>query len=255
MRALTTLEAYTDDDGNEIVSEQTYDTKIRITFRGRNNRILVAPGAKIDELQVVFDCDNGTLRLGHNRKVKGGMWTMRLGQDATVTIGNNVSCTGLCVISAVEGVTVRIGHDVMIASQNQIRADDGHPIFDVRTGQRINNARAITIGNHVWLGLGAVVLAGGQIGDGTVIGYGSLVTGKIPNNCIAVGRPARVKRRDIAWERPHLSLVKPYYKPDSSTVTRSKYWNLTAGEPAPPISAPSVRRRLVRRIRRIVSTR
>ena len=255
MRTLTTLEAYSDDDGNVIVSEQTYDSRIVITFRGRNNRILVAPGAKIEELRVEFDCDNGTLRLGHNRRVKGGLWAIRVGQDATVAIGNNVSCTNICGISAVEGVTVRIGHDVMIATDTHIRADDGHPIFDVRTGKRVNPARSISIGNHVWLGIGAVVLAGGQIGDGSVIGWGSIVTGTIPNNCVAVGRPARVKRRDIAWERPHLALVKPYYKPDASTVRKSKYWNLTAVEPSAPAPTPSVRRRLVRRIRRLWPSR
>jgi hypothetical protein len=39
--------------------------------------------------------------------------------------------------------------------------------------------------------------------------------------------PARVIRTDIAWERPHLSLAKPYYKPDASTITKSPYWALT----------------------------
>ena len=246
---LTTLEPYSDEDGNEVVTAATYEKNIRITFRGSNNRVEIAEGCRMDQLHVVFDCDNGTLTIGHNKHVKGGQWGIRVGQDATVSIGNNVSSTGVCIVSAVEGVTVRIGNDVMIASQNQIRADDGHPIFDIHTGLRVNPATSITIGNHVWLALGSTVLAGGEIGDGTVIGYGSLVTGKIPNNCIAVGSPARVVRRDIAWERPHLSYREPFYKPDASTVKKSRFWNPTVEEPVPAPKA-SLPRRAARRLKR-----
>lgn len=235
MRKLTTLETYSDEDGNQIVSTAAYEKSISIVFRGRNNRIVIADGCRIDKLQAVFDCDEGTLTIGHNREVKGGLWGIRVGQDATVAIGDNVSCTGVCIISAVEGVTVSIGNDVMIASQNQIRADDGHPIFDIHTAERVNPATSITIGNHVWLALGSTVLAGAVIGDGTVIGFGSLVTGKIPNNCVAVGTPARVVRRDVAWERPHLSYRKPFYKPDASTVKRSAYWNPTVEDSGPEV--------------------
>ena len=159
---LTTLGPYSDEDGNEVVTAATYEKNIQITFRGSNNRVEIAEGCRIDQLRVVFDCDNGTLTIGHNKHVKGGLWGIRVGQDATVSIGNNVSSTGVCIVSAVEGVTVRIGNDVMIASQNQIRADDGHPIFDIHTGLRVNPATSITIGNHVWLALGSTVLAGGR---------------------------------------------------------------------------------------------
>lgn len=241
MRTMKTLENYRDEDGNEIVSAESFDRNVLITFRGRNNRILIAAGCRIDSLQATFDCDNGTLRIGHNKHVKGGAWGIRVGQDSTVVIGNNVSTTSKCIVSAVEGTTVRIGNDVMIASQNQIRADDGHPIFDIHSGQRVNPSTSITIGDHVWLALGSAVLAGGEIGDGTVVGYGAIVTGKLPNNCIAVGAPARVVRRDIAWERPHLSFRRPFYKPDATTVRKSKYWNAT-------VEADRSRRRLTRRV-------
>lgn len=40
-----------------------------------------------------------------------------------------------------------------------------------------------------------------KIDDGSIIGARSLVKSKIPNNCIAVGVPARVVRRNVAWCR------------------------------------------------------
>lgn len=231
MIELSALRDYEDEQGNKIQSPTEFSDKINIKFRGKNNQVLVDPDAKINRLDLVFDCDNGTLLIGPSTK-RGFHFNIRVGQDATVRIGKDVTTTGRCLISAVEGVTVSLGDDVMIASGNQIRADDGHAIFDVKSGNRINPAKDISVGNHVWIGAQATLLAGATIGDGSVIGFGSLVNGKIPNNVIAVGTPARVVRKDIAWERPHLSYHQPPYKPDASTITKTEaYWNYTEDEP------------------------
>lgn len=234
---VTQLSNYSDPQGNEIRYSGVIDQNIRIKFTGSNNRVVISDGARIGRLMVDFDCDNGHFEVGSSRGVPAFSGSIRVGQDSSVIIGNNVSTTEPVAMSATEGTSITIGDDVMIASDNQIRADDGHPIFDVRTGRRANVSRSITIGNHVWLARSAVVLGGATIGDGSVIGYGSIVTKRVPNNCIAVGVPARVSRRDIAWERPHLSMVKPFYKPDASTIRKSPHWALTEPEDQ---SAPRV---------------
>ncbi|SMY01022.1 acyltransferase [Brevibacterium antiquum] len=224
---LTKLENYRDAESNIIESPKGFDQKISVTSRGANNKLIVDKNARIKHLAVVFDCDNGALTIGPNKK-HGFSMSVRVGQDSKVTIGRDLTTTSVCHVSAVEGATVEFGDDIMLASQNQVRSDDGHPIFDVRTGQRVNPAKNITIGSHVWLGAGASVLGGSRIGTGSVIGLGSIVKGAIPNNCVAVGTPARVVRRDIAWERPHLSFVSPPYKPDASSVEVSEeFWALT----------------------------
>ncbi|RKT78193.1 hypothetical protein DFJ68_1633 [Terracoccus luteus] len=240
---ITTLTEFNDERGNRIIYDGPPVTiGVNIYFRGSNNTLRVAAGARVGRLSVSFDCDNGRCEIGSHDAVPAIKATIRVGQDAAVLVGDDVSMTETCGMSAVEGATIRIGDDVMFASGNQLRADDGHPIFDVATGQRVNPARDITIGNHVWVGLRAILLAGATVGDGTVIGLGSIVTGPVPNNCVAAGAPARVVRKHVAWERPHLSLVEPYYKPDGDTVTRSPYWNLTEEAPR-----PSRMRRLLRR--------
>ena len=55
-------------------------------------------------------------------------------------------------------------------------------------------AKPITIGNNVWIGAGAIILAGTTIGDNTVIGAGSVVKGDIPSGVVAAGVPCRVIR-------------------------------------------------------------
>src|SRR3954470_3281217 len=217
---------------------------VRINFRGRNNRLVVGGRSRHGHLAVDFDCDNATVRIGPSSRYFEA--SIRVGEDSKVLIGRDVSSTTKVTMSAAEGTTITIGDDVMFASLNQVRADDGHPIFDIHTGQRVNVSQSIRIGNHVWLGRSAAVLGGARIGDGTVIGYGSVVTRRIPNNCVAAGVPARVLRRDIGWDRAHLTLTAPPYKPDVSTVKGSKYWG-----PTKESTPPSLRRKLRRQLARV----
>lgn len=67
-----------------------------------------------------------------------------------------------------------------------------------------------TIGNDCWIGAGATLLPGTQIGDGVIIGAHSVVSGTVPSYSIIAGNPARLVRmrfdpeqierlRTIAW--------------------------------------------------------
>ena len=61
------------------------------------------------------------------------------------------------------------------------------------------------IGDNVWLGEGVIVMPGVTIGNGCVIGAHSVVNKSIPDNCIAVGTPAKIIKRysfdSKKWER------------------------------------------------------
>lgn len=57
-----------------------------------------------------------------------------------------------------------------------------------------NSVEPVTIGNDCWIAAGCKVLKGSHIKDGTVIGALSLVKGEIPENAIAYGIPAKVKK-------------------------------------------------------------
>ena len=56
----------------------------------------------------------------------------------------------------------------------------------------------IIIGKDVWIGAHAIILPGVTIGDGAIIGAGSVVIKDIPENAIAFGVPARIvsKRKE-----------------------------------------------------------
>ena len=76
-----------------------------------------------------------------------------------------------------------IGHNTTIATLNH----------DFNPDKRANlHPSPVKIGKNVWIGSDCTILPGVEIGDGAVIGAGSVVTKNIPANSIAVGNPARV---------------------------------------------------------------
>ena len=52
----------------------------------------------------------------------------------------------------------------------------------------------VIIGDHVWIGGGAIIMPGVTIGDNVVVGAGSVVTKDIPSNKVAYGNPCRIIR-------------------------------------------------------------
>jgi acetyltransferase-like isoleucine patch superfamily enzyme len=73
--------------------------------------------------------------------------------------------------------------------------------FDVRvlTHDRTRGLYAHTrVGKNCFIGGGAIILPGVNIGDGSVVGAGSVVSKDVPAGCVVAGNPARVIRSDIS---------------------------------------------------------
>lgn len=231
MHVLEELVPFRDELGNRIEFEGTVSptAKVKVTFRGSGNRLIVARSAQIVDLAVDFSGDDSLVVIGETTEKRAGLrFSMRIGHQCTVEIGRNVGAESRAFIRVSEGQSVRIGEDCMLASKIEIRADDTHAIYDVRTGRRSNPAQSVVVGDHVWLGKEVVVMGGVTIGDGSVVGFRSVVTRSLPNNCVAVGAPAKVVRRDVAWERPLLTHRAPGIDGVPSGQRKSeKYWNLT----------------------------
>ena len=81
---------------------------------------------------------------------------------------------------------------------------DSHNLIDIPS----TYART-TIGSDVWIGDNAVVIQGVNVGDGAIIGAGSVVTKDVDSFSIVVGNPARhLRYRFTAQIRDELSLLK-----------------------------------------------
>lgn len=162
-------------------------------------------------------------KLRHNKvsmtaTVEQGVWLNRsevghyvhIGPRASMdvaTIGNYSCISGLVAIGGMNHA-----YDKSYSINPLLNT---HCTYDVRT----------VIGNDVWIGSRAVVMQGVKIGDGAVVGAGSIVTKDVPENTIVMGVPAReFKKRypEEIWER----------------IKEAKYWNYS----------PSKARRMMRDI-------
>ncbi|MFK3982968.1 sugar O-acetyltransferase [Micromonospora sp. NPDC050397] len=88
---------------------------------------------------------------------------------------------------------ITIGADVQIGPNVQLLTPT-HPTEPEPRRAKWEAAKPITIGDNVWLGAGAIVLAGVTIGENTVVGAGAVVTRDLPANVVALGNPARPTR-------------------------------------------------------------
>lgn len=128
----------------------------------------------------VFRSHNHSNLIGINRKCSLSTLTA----EAIIEIGDNCGFSGTvigCFVSIVIGKNVKCGANTLITDS------DWHS-EDSRSG----SPRPVIIGENVWIGEGARILKGVTIGDNSIIGAGSIVTGDIPANVIAAGNPCKI---------------------------------------------------------------
>lgn len=200
----TIVGKYCDTQGNQIQTVSGSTSHCSVQFAGKNNQLIIHPKANLKNVDIEFLMDNAVIEIAENVRMKGN-W--RIGHHCVMKIGKNSSSTNPVYITCAEGANIIIGEDCMFATNNQIRTDDAHPIYDVNTGNRINPSKDVVLGNHVWIGYGAMLLGGAKVGDGSIIGAGALVNKVHSNNCLVVGTPAKTVKHDVFWERSPLLLT------------------------------------------------
>ena len=149
--------------------------KINVTeyWVNKNTRKLIAellPNCKsVVHIEPPFHCDYG--------------YNIECGENVFF----NVNCVVLDVMKVKIGSNVMLGPGVHIYTAT-------HPLDKIerRTHEM---AKPVTIGDDCWIGGQVVICPGVTIGVGSVIGAGSVVTKDIPEDCLAVGNPAKVVKR------------------------------------------------------------
>ena len=108
-----------------------------------------------------------------------------------ISLGDNITINRDCALYAsymVEGVEIRIGNNVALSPHVRIFT----ATHDYSTLELDDTAASVVIEDYAWIGGGAIILPGVTIGEGAVIGAGSVVSRSIPPYSVAVGNPARV---------------------------------------------------------------
>jgi acetyltransferase-like isoleucine patch superfamily enzyme/coenzyme F420-reducing hydrogenase beta subunit len=112
-------------------------------------------------------------------------------ENAHLTIKSGHANTGLTIVCADR---IEIGHGVRMGRHVTIRDNNGGHMI-VRTGYR--NTKPVIIGDRAWLCEGCTILPGVKIGEGAVVGAGSVVFSDVPAHSIVSGNPAKVVDEDV----------------------------------------------------------
>ncbi len=108
-----------------------------------------------------------------------------------ISAGEGVFINYGCVI--LDCNRVRLGDRVLLGPHVQIYTAT-HPLDPDERAKGWESALPIEIGDDVWIGGAAVICPGIEIGEGSTIGAGSVVTRSIPPRVFAAGNPCRVIR-------------------------------------------------------------
>ena len=124
---------------------------------------------------------------GENVNIERGAqfaWDLSIGDNSGVGVDSLISF----------GVT--IGSDVMMGPECMIFTNNhGMERRDIPMWKQKSSAlQPVTIGNDVWIGARVIILPGVHVGDGAVIGAGSIVTKDVPSFGIVAGNPAHLIR-------------------------------------------------------------
>ena len=153
---------------------------------------------------IVMNVPFYSIRKWYLKKVLG----IKIGKDTYIgmncfIVGTFIEIGDNCVINRgtyLDGrVPLKIGNNVNISNYTYIQTlthDPQNPNFQCLL-------EPVVIRDNVWIGAKAIILTNVNIGEGVVIGAGSIVTKDIPAYTIAVGSPAKVikkRNRDIKYK-------------------------------------------------------
>lgn len=166
------------------------------------NKVAYGKHLNLIGLPVIFKEKNAELIIGNDCIIKSNFLSNLVGlyqrtiivsrEAGEIHIGNNVGISGATIYSK---ESIEIGDYTNIGGNVKILDHDFHPI-EAEARKRNNmdmvGKKAIKIGENVFIGCNSIILKGTQIGDNSVVGAGSVVSGKFPGNVVIAGNPAKI---------------------------------------------------------------
>jgi acetyltransferase-like isoleucine patch superfamily enzyme len=189
--------------GNTLLAADALLLNMRFDVLGNHNQISIGPDCRISNTLIRVRGDRHQISLGVGCTYQGGkIWVED--HDTRLTIGDHTTVVEAEIAVTEPGSSITIGSECMFAHGIEIRCGDSHSILEAASGERINYAKDIHIGRHVWVASKAMILKGVSIGDDSVIASCAVVTKSFPSNSLIGGFPANVLKENISWKRERI---------------------------------------------------
>jgi acetyltransferase-like isoleucine patch superfamily enzyme len=176
----------------------------RISVRGSGNTVEIGKGCSLRASSVFIAGNNNHVLFEGNNSAFG--LDIHMEQDGNrIEIGQGSTFHGRegqhVEMVLEEATSIVIGQDCMFSNGIRMRTSDSHSITDLE-GRRLNPGKDIRIGDHCWIGLGAILLKGSSIPSRCIVGAGAVVNrGFEKENCIYAGNPAAAAKEGRDWDR------------------------------------------------------
>ena len=189
------------ENGEKIINPPSIENLTIKSYEGGYNTITLHEPFHFESLSIVVTGDMDIeIQAGCYFGSKGLIKKSRNTKKNKLEIGRDFHCGSGCTIDLTDSGDVIIGDDAKWSWNIYIKSDDTHPVFDINTKECVNKSAQTVIGNHVWIGMNAVILKNSIIPDNSVIGAYSVVAKKFDEeNVVIAGNPARICKRNINW--------------------------------------------------------
>lgn len=167
---------------------------------------MISIGIADGTVGIPLDKENGSINFGRFKGklifqgkaqfAKGVNISVRSG---TIEFGNKFVSNRLFFIASANNI--KFGENVLCGDHVSIRDMDGHPFYYLTDlTNPVNEPKAITIEDHVWICSHVDILKGTKISKDSIVGYRSLVTNVFDEtNVIVAGSPAKIIKKNIQW--------------------------------------------------------
>jgi acetyltransferase-like isoleucine patch superfamily enzyme len=177
-------------------------------FRGNRNSVYIGEVGSFANTMIDCKGSDNSLQIGAKVCVLMNAELFLEGYGCSIRIGDKTSIQSAVLSCNELDTSIDIGEDSMISSMVVFSTGDGHPVFKVDTFERVNLAKRIATGRHVWFAANARLMKGARIGDNCIVGYGSLInqpmqdeSGRLICNALIAGMPAQIRRTGVTWSR------------------------------------------------------
>ncbi|MEK4566278.1 acyltransferase [Alkalihalobacillus sp. FSL R5-0424] len=182
--------------------DNTTIRNVDLKITGSNNKILIGPGAKLQNLLIHIRGSNNEIIIGSNTEIIGHI--LLKGKRQNIKVGNRTTFKNVYLLSQ-EGKNIEIGEDCMFSYDIAVRTTDAHSVIDLETNERLNHAKDVKIGNHVWVAASVLISKGAVIPDDCIVGARSIVTRPFKDShCTIAGSPAKIVKTGVTWSRERL---------------------------------------------------